>query len=103
MMNVDIGNYNNNYVDSHKGKNSHSKNMVEELYAEQLILLKNNKEAIIDFLLDNIDAIRTEDLKIYEPVYKCYREKGHCHICKSTTNILCKNCNENSYHNNNEV
>jgi hypothetical protein len=65
-------------------------------------LLKENKQIIIDFLLDNKDSIRIEDLKIYEPVYKCYREKGNCHICKSTTNIICKNCNSYNYNNKNE-
>lgn len=56
-MNVDTSNYNNNYVDSHKGENCHSKYTEEkdELDKEQLILLKNNKEAIIDFLLGNKD------------------------------------------------
>ena len=61
---------------------------------EQLILLKDNKQNIIDFIVYNKDAVRAEDLKIYEPVYKCYRDKGNCHICKSTTNIVCKNCND---------
>ena len=59
---------------------------------EQKILLKENKQNIIDFLA-NKDSIRIEDLKIYEPIYKCYREKGNCQICKSITNIICKNCN----------
>jgi hypothetical protein len=48
---------------------------------------------IIDFLLYNKESIRLEDLKIYGPVYKCYRQKGHCHICNSLTNIICINCN----------
>jgi hypothetical protein len=30
MMNVDTGNYNNDYIDLHKGKNGHSKNNTEE-------------------------------------------------------------------------
>ena len=51
---------------------------------EQQILLKQNQQTIIDFLLDNKDSIRVEDLKIYEPVYKCYREKGNCKICNSS-------------------
>ncbi|HSF50898.1 MAG TPA: hypothetical protein VLA74_09080 [Nitrososphaeraceae archaeon] len=71
--------------DSHRGKNPHSK-ISEE------ILLKHNKQNIIDFLLDNIDSIRIEDLKIYEPIYKCYREKGNSQICNSLSNIICKNC-----------
>ena len=62
---------------------------------EQQILLKNNKQNIIDLLLDNKDSIRIEDLKIYEPIYKCYRDKGNCQICNSLSNILCINCNEN--------
>ena len=70
---------------------------------EQLILLKENKQNIIDFLLDNKDSIRIEDLKIYEPIYKCYREKGNCHVCNALTNIICKNCSKNSHYNNNEV
>ena len=75
----------------HKGENRHSKTM-GELYKEQQILLKDNKEAIIDFLLDNKDSIRIEDLKICEPIYRCYRKKGNCHICKSLTNIICISC-----------
>ena len=59
---------------------------------EQQILLKENKQNIIDFIIDNKDSIRIEDLKIYEPIYKCYREKGNCHICNSLSNIICKNC-----------
>lgn len=47
------------------------------------ILLKENKNYIIDFITDNKESIRIEDLKIYEPVYKCYREKGNCQICNS--------------------
>jgi hypothetical protein len=62
---------------------------------EQLILVKENKQMIIDFLLDDRDSIRIEDLKIYEPIYKCYREKGNCHICNNLSNIICKNCNHN--------
>jgi hypothetical protein len=117
MMSVDTGNYNNNYVDSHKGKNCHSKTSREdegldleylkpELKSkikeeirkhkeEQLILLKEYKQNIIDFLLHNKDSIRIEDLKIYEPIYKCYREKGHCFYCNTITNIICKNCSNN--------
>lgn len=76
---------------SHKGEKRHSKK-IEELDREQQILLKDNKEVITDFLLDNIDSIRLEDLKIYETIYKCYREKGNCHICNSLTNIICRNC-----------
>jgi hypothetical protein len=106
---------------SHKGKNRHSKNtneqsiglekelnnknlqpdlkskIKEELkksYKEQLILLKQNKQIIIDFLLGNKDSIRIEDMKIYEPIYKCYRQKGNCHICNSPSNIICISCNK---------
>jgi hypothetical protein len=68
---------------------------------EQLILLKENKRSIINFLIDNKDSIRVEDLQIYEPIYKCYREKGNCYICNRLSNISCKNCN--SHHNNKEV
>ena len=39
---------------------------------EQLILLKENKQTIIDFIIDNKDSIRIKDLKIYELIYKCY-------------------------------
>ena len=46
-------------------------------------------------IIENIDSIRVEDLKIYEPVYKCFREKGHYHICNISSNIICKNYNEN--------
>jgi hypothetical protein len=70
---------------------------------EQLILLKKNKQNIVDFIIDNKDSIRIEDLKIYESIYKCYREKGNCHVCNRLTNIICKNYHNNSYHNNNEV
>ena len=70
---------------------------------EQLILLKENKQNIIDFIIDNKDSIRIEDLKSYEPVYKCYREKGHCINCNTITNIICKNCYNNNSHNNKEI
>ena len=97
----------------HKGENRHSKNTgegelsneklisnlkiqikdeLEKQEKEQQILLKQNKQNIINFLLDNKDSIRIEDMKIYEPVYKCYREKGNCYICNSLSNTICKNC-----------
>ena len=101
---------------SHKGKNCHSKYTVkdgeltnyylkpelkskikdelEKQEKEQKILLKESKQNIIDFLLDNKDSIKVEDFKIYEPIYKCYRQKGHCHICNRLSNIICKNCND---------
>jgi hypothetical protein len=106
---------------SHKGENSHSKNIdkqsVKELdvehlkpntkakiqedfeksHREQQILLKQNKQSIIDFLLCNKDSIRVEDLKIYEPIYKCYREKRNCYICNTITNIICINCCNYNY------
>ena len=113
-MIVDASNYNNN-IESHKGENRHSKNNtkekeeldieylkpelkaktkeeLEKSHKEQLILLKQNKQNITDFLSGNKDSIRLEDLKIYEPIYKCYREKGHCHICKCLSNIICISC-----------
>jgi hypothetical protein len=79
-----------NYL--HKGENRHSKNMVEELDREQQILLKENKQNIIDFILDNKQSIKIEDLKIYESIYKCYREKGNCQVCNTITNIICISC-----------
>ena len=100
IMIVDASNYNNDH-DSHKGENCHSKNTIEEELEksdrEQLILLKEYKQNIIDFLSGNKDSIRIEDLKIYEPIYECYRKRGNCHICNILSNILCKNCNENSW------
>jgi ubiquinone biosynthesis protein COQ9 len=81
--------------------NSKIKEELEKNYREQQILLKDNKNAIIDFITDNKDSIRLEDLKIYEPVYKCYREKGNCQVCNRLSNISCKNYN--SHHNNKEV
>jgi hypothetical protein len=96
---------------SHRGKISHSKNTDElenenikadlkikitEDYKnyneEQQILLNENKQNIIDFIIDNKDSIKIEDLKIYEPIYKCYREKGKCRICNKMSNIICINC-----------
>ena len=91
-MIVDKSNYKNDDTDSRKGENCHSKK-IEELDREQQILLKNNKQTIIDFIVGNKDSIRIEDLKIYEPIYKCYREKGYCQICNTLTNIICINCN----------
>jgi len=70
---------------------------------EQKILLKENKQKIIDFIIDNKDSVRIEDLKSYEPVYRCYREKVNCIICNIVTNIICKNCYNNNSHNNKEV
>ena len=100
---------------SHKGENCHSKNTgegeldsnekllsnlkakikedLEEQGKEQQILLKENKQNIIDFIIGNKESIKIEDLKIYGLVYKCYRKKGNCQICNSSTNIICKNCN----------
>lgn len=82
---------------SHKGENRHSKKTVEDEELEiedlkpelktkmkeeigkhkeeQLKLLKEYKQNIIDFLSGNKDSIRVEDLKIYEPIYKCYQKK----------------------------
>jgi hypothetical protein len=62
---------------------------------EQIVILKENKQKIIDFLLENKDSIRIDDLKIYEPIYKCYRQKGNCIICNTLTNIICINCKYN--------
>jgi hypothetical protein len=102
---------------SHKGENLHSKKTegkevdnanlkpnlkmkikdeLEKSDREQLMLLKENKQNIIDFIIDNKNLIRVEDLKIYEPIYKCYREKGDCHICNNISNIICKNCNSHN-------
>jgi hypothetical protein len=75
-------------------KNQKSKKN-KKSHREQLILLKDNKQNIIDLIIDNKDSIRIEDLKIYEPIYKCYREKGNCHICITLSNIICINCNPN--------
>lgn len=69
---------------------------------EQQILLKENKQNIINFILNNKDSIRIEDLKIYEPIYKCYREKGQCFYCNTISNIICKNYTNNSHHINNK-
>jgi hypothetical protein len=80
----------------------YEKNQLEKSDREQQILLKENKQNVIDFLLDNKDSIKIEDLKIYESVYKCYRDKDHCHICNALTNIVFINCN-NSHNNNKEV
>ncbi|HET9807292.1 MAG TPA: hypothetical protein VFP49_10315 [Nitrososphaeraceae archaeon] len=96
----------------HKGENSHSKNTdeleneniksdlkikikeeLEKSDREQQILLKQNKQNIIYFLLDNKGSIRIEDLKIYGPIYKCYRQKENCIICNRLSNIICLNCN----------
>jgi hypothetical protein len=65
-------------------------------HREQKLLLKQNQQNIIDFLLNNKDSIRIEDLKICEPIYKCYREKGNCHICNRLFNIICIGYNHNS-------
>jgi hypothetical protein len=107
----------------HKGENSHSNKLkeAEELDIEhlkpdlklkikeefkkhkeqQLILLKENKQNIVNFIIDNRDSIRIEDLKIYEPIYKCYQGKGNCIICNKISNIICKNCT--THYNNKEI
>jgi hypothetical protein len=102
MTLVDISNYNNNNnnhddTKSHKGENCHSKKIeeLEKSHGEQVTLLKENKQNIIDFLLANKDSILIEDLKSYEPIYKCYREKGNCCVCNILTNIICISCNYN--------
>jgi hypothetical protein len=109
---IDVNNCNNANV-LHSGENRHSKNMreeksdnekllsnlksrikdeLEEQKKEQQILLKENKQRIVDFIIDNKDSIRIQDLKIYEPIYKCYREKGNCYICNVLSNIICISC-----------
>ena len=65
---------------------------LEKCNREQLILLRDNKQNIIDFLLNNNNSVSVEDLKVYEILYKCYREKGKCHICNSVSNIICMRC-----------
>jgi hypothetical protein len=112
MVIADKNNYNIK-IYSHKRENRHSKNTKEEMnvkhlkpdlkskiqeeleksHKEQLILFKQNKQTIIDFIIDNKDSIKIEDLKSYEPIYNCYREKGNCNTCNILTNIICKNCN----------
>jgi hypothetical protein len=67
---------------------------------EQLTLLKENKQHIVDFIIDNRDSIRIEDLKTYEPIYKCYRKKGNCLYCKTISNIICRNSSNYNYNNN---
>jgi hypothetical protein len=119
-MIIDAINCNNANV-SHKGENRHSKNTrgkqdnenlkadfedkikeeFEKSVREQLILLKESRQDIIDFLSGNKDSIKIEDLKIYEPVYKCYREKGNCIICNTISNIICINCC--NHYNNEEI
>ncbi len=79
--------------------NAKTKEELKKHNEQQLILLKENKQNIIDFIVDNKDSIRFEDMKAYEPVYKCYREKGNCLYCNTISNILCKNY---SSHNNNK-
>ena len=90
--NDNYGGKNVDYI--HKGENRHSKKIedlenekpisnlktkikeeLEKSDREQQILLKENKQNIIDFLSANKESIRVEDLKIYEPIYKCNREK----------------------------
>ena len=83
---------------SHKDENSDSQ-IKEHLGKSNK---ENSRQNIIDFIINNKDSIRIEDLKISEPFYKCYREKGNCIICNSLSNIICTNCCNN--HNvNNEV
>ena len=54
----------------------------QELEEEQQTLLSEDKiHNIVDFIVDNKDSIRIEDLEISEPFYKCYRKKGKCIIC----------------------
>ena len=83
--------------------NAKMKEELKKHKEEQLLLLKGYKQNIIDFIIDNKDSIRIEDLKSYEPIYKCYREKGHCFYCNTTTNIICKNCTNYSYHISNKI
>jgi hypothetical protein len=99
--------YQNNTDYLHKGENCHSKKLkeqeeLEKSHREQLILLKENKQNIIDFIIDNKDSIRIDELKIYEPIYKCYQEKGNCIICNRLSNIICISCNHN-YNDNKEA
>ena len=80
--------------------NAKMKEELKKHKEEQLLLLKGYKQNIIDFIIDNKDLIRIEDLKSYEPIYKCYRGKGHCFYCNTITNVICKNCHNINSHNN---
>jgi hypothetical protein len=113
--------YQDNVDYSHKGENCHSKKSkiqeesdneklfsnlraqikdeLDEHEKEQQILLKQNKQNIIDFIIDNKKSIRVEDLKTCEPIYKCYQERGNCFYCNTITNIICANYNKH----NNEI
>jgi hypothetical protein len=70
-----------------------SDNEESAVYYEEL--LKEYRQNIVYFLLDNNNSIRVDDFKIYEPIYKCYREKGNCLICSRLSNIICTNCCNN--------
>ena len=59
---------------------------------EPLILLKENKQNISDFIIDNKESFKIERIKNYESIYKCYRKKGNCHICNDLSNIICISC-----------
>ena len=78
--------------------NNEQQQKQQELEEEQQTLLREDKiHNIVDFIIDNKDSIRVEDLKISEPFYKCYREKGNCHICNSLSNIICMSCSSHNY------
>lgn len=64
------------------------------LSVEQQIV-KDNRDIILDFTLNNKDSIKVEDLKVSEPIYKCYKEKSKCSICGILSNIYCINCENN--------
>ena len=65
---------------------------------QQIILNEEKRHNIVSFILDNNkDPIKIDDLKINEPIYKCYRARGNCIICNSLSNIICINCTNYSW------
>ena len=88
------------YQELEQIKNELKEQIREELQKQnkeeqQILSNKENIKNVIDFIVDNKDSIKVEDLKISEPFYKCYREKGNCIICNSLSNIICTNCCNN--------
>ena len=61
---------------------------------KQFKLIQQNKDKIIDFLMDNKDLIRINDLRVYDIIYQSFEQKKNCNVCNKLSNIICMNCNK---------
>jgi hypothetical protein len=56
---------------------------------------RQNKDQIVEFIMNIKDRISIEDLRVYEPIWTSNRNKGKCSVCNKFANIHCINCSNN--------